>query len=230
MGPVIWDLHVPFAVLALLVVLVVSGWYLSYSASRLDRLHHKVEAARTALDVQLVRRSAAAVEASAHLDPASALLVTDAATRAMTASEHADTDQARAARDPLEVPPELESVENDLTRALTAAFGAWVATPDDGGTAPGDPLAGDPLAGDPLARDPFAGDPLAGDPFAEDSRRVLAQACVRVQMARRFHNDAVAQTQRVRRKRVVRWARLAGRAPLPQMIEFDDAVPPGVGD
>ena len=52
---------------------------------------------------------------------------------------------------------------------------------------------------------------------------------MRVQLARRFHNDAVAQALRVRRKRVVRWARLAGHASLPVMVEIDDSVPPGLG-
>jgi hypothetical protein len=107
----------------LLAALLVLGWYLSFSATRIDRLHHRVESTRTALDVQLVRRSAAAVEAAQHLDPASALLVTDAATRAMQAGELPDFD-----RDPLEVPPQLEVVENDLSRALQAAF----AEPPDG--------------------------------------------------------------------------------------------------
>lgn len=177
-------------VLGVLVAVLVLGWYLSFSAGRLDRLHHKVESTRVALDVQLVRRAAAAIEAAAHLDPASALLVTDAATRAMEAGERAEHDQQRSGRDPLEVPPELADVESDLTKTLQAAF-------------PEAPAA---------------------DPFALDAVRVLRQACERVQLARRFHNDAVAQAQRVRRKRVVRWARLAGRAPMPTMIEFDDAV------
>ena len=48
--------------LALLALLLVLGWYLSYSAARLDRLHHRVETTRAALDAQLARRAAAAVE------------------------------------------------------------------------------------------------------------------------------------------------------------------------
>ncbi len=196
-------------VLAVLVALLVLGWYLSFSASRLDRLHHKVEAARVALDVQLVRRAAAAIEMAAHLDPASALLVTDAATRAMVAGEQADYDLARTARDPLEVPPELEAVESDLTRALQAAFAEPASAEAAGET---------------------GGPRPAADPFALDAEKVLAQACDRVQLARRFHNDAVAQAQRVRHKRVVRWARLAGRAPMPAMVEFDDTVPSVLAD
>ena len=196
--------------LGVLVAVLVLGWYLSFSAGRLDRLHHKVESTRVALDVQLVRRAAAAIEAAAHLDPASALLVTDAATRAMEAGEQAEHDQELTGRDPLEPPPELATVESDLTRALQVAF----PDPSEVG-APG--VTGSGVWGSGAAQSG-----PAADPFALDAVRVLGQACERVQLARRFHNDAVAQAQRVRRKRVVRWARLAGRAPMPTMIEFDD--------
>ncbi|KAA1423292.1 hypothetical protein FE697_006625 [Mumia zhuanghuii] len=54
----------------------------------------------------------------------------------------------------------------------------------------------------------------------------LGDACERVQLAHRFHDDLVARTQRMRRKSVVRWARLAGRAPWPHRIDFDDVPPP----
>ena len=40
-----------------LLVLALFAWYLSFSASRIDRLHHRVEGARSALDAQLVRRA-----------------------------------------------------------------------------------------------------------------------------------------------------------------------------
>jgi hypothetical protein len=64
------------------IVLLVAAWYLSYSAARLDRLHAKVEGAMSALDAQLIRRAEAALELanSGVLDPASALLIADAAT------------------------------------------------------------------------------------------------------------------------------------------------------
>lgn len=185
-------------VLALFLVL---GWYLSYSASRLDRLHHKVTSTRAALDVQLVRRSAAAVETSRYLDPATALLVTDAAAQALSAGERDQV--ARTERDPLDVPPYLEPAENDLSRALQVAFP-------------------EPIKAAFL--EPYEQE----NPFAADALEVLTQACIRVQLARRFHNDAVAQAQRVRRKRVVRWAHLAGRAPVPQMVEIDDTLPAGL--
>jgi len=58
----------------------------------------------------------------------------------------------------------------------------------------------------------------------------LASAWVRAQMARRFHNDAVTHTRRIRRKALVRLLRLAGRAPMPTTIEMDDDLPVGLGD
>ncbi len=53
----------------------------------------------------------------------------------------------------------------------------------------------------------------------------VAAANQRVQLARRFHNDAVTDVQRVRRKKVVRWFHLAGHAELPSTIEFADELP-----
>jgi hypothetical protein len=50
-----------------------------------------------------------------------------------------------------------------------------------------------------------------------------------VQLARRFHNEAVAQAQRMRRGWAVRTLRLAGRAPMPQTLELDDAWPAALG-
>ncbi len=67
------------------IVLVVAAWYLSYAAARLDRLHAKAEGAMSALDAQLVRRAEATLELanSGALDPATALLLADAATESV---------------------------------------------------------------------------------------------------------------------------------------------------
>ena len=166
--------------LAVLLALALLAWYLSFSAGRLDRLHHRVEGARSALDAQLVRRAEAAVElaASGWLDPASGLLVAGAAAEALEAGE---TDGGQR-----------ERAESDLTRALQVAL-------DDETAAQ---LRADPVPAGMLAR--------------------LGAVCHRVRLARRFHNDAVTDACRVRRKRVVRWARLAGYAPEPQTFEMDD--------
>ncbi len=92
-----------------LIVLVAVLWvfWVSWRASRLDRLHNRVEAARAALEVALVRRDSAASElaSSGLLDPAASLLLADAALRARQA------DQA-----------ERDLAESDLTRALRATL------------------------------------------------------------------------------------------------------------
>src|SRR5579864_8622774 len=94
---------------AILVVLVVAilGVYVSWRASRLDRMHNRIEAARASLDAALVRRSSVALElaSSGLLDPATSLLLAGAA------------HDARSAQDGQELP------QSDLTRALRAVFG-----------------------------------------------------------------------------------------------------------
>jgi hypothetical protein len=94
-------------VLAVL-ALVLWSFYVSWRASRLDRLHNRVEAARTALDLALVRRASAASElaSSGQLDPATSLLLADAVRRVRGASA-----------------AERDLAESDLTRALRATIG-----------------------------------------------------------------------------------------------------------
>lgn len=74
----------------LLVVFIVAllGWYLSFSATRLDRLHHRVETSWANLDGLLQRRAAVAIEIarSEISDPASSMLLTFAAHQARDAS------------------------------------------------------------------------------------------------------------------------------------------------
>jgi hypothetical protein len=94
----------------LFAVLVMAGWYLSFSASRLDRLHHRVETSWAALDAALQRRAGVALEmaSSGLLDPAESVL--------LTAAAH-DAREADAS--------DRGSAETDLTVALMTIF------PDD---------------------------------------------------------------------------------------------------
>jgi len=48
----------------------------------------------------------------------------------------------------------------------------------------------------------------------------LADAVTRASFARRFHNDAVRDVVVVRKRRIVRYLHLAGRAPLPAYFEI----------
>ena len=71
----------------LVVVILLVGFYLSMTAGRLDHLHRRIDTSRLALDAQLLRRSAVCQElaSSQVLDPASSLLLADAAHRAVAA-------------------------------------------------------------------------------------------------------------------------------------------------
>jgi hypothetical protein len=95
-------------VVLVVLALVLWSFYVSWRASRLDRLHNRVEAARTSLDLALVRRAAAASElaSSGQLDPAASLLLADAVRRARGAPA-----------------AERDLPESDLTRALRAIIG-----------------------------------------------------------------------------------------------------------
>jgi hypothetical protein len=75
-----------FAIVALFLLVFV--WYLTFLATRLDRLHHRVETSWANLDSLLQRRAAIALEIarSEIADPASAMLLTAAAYQAREAS------------------------------------------------------------------------------------------------------------------------------------------------
>jgi hypothetical protein len=171
-------------VFAGLTVLVLIAWYLTYTAARLDRLHVRITGTLAALDAQLVRRAESSVELanSGLVDGATALILAGAAAQSLELPE-----------DDGEV---LESVENDLTEALTIAV-----TPE------------------------LVAHLREAGPLGQDYLTRLASACTRVQLARRFHNDAVTDVRRVRRKWVVRLFRLAGHTPMPRTVEFNDEVP-----
>lgn len=68
-----------FVVVVIMVVIFI--WYLTFTAGRLDRLHHRVETSWASLDALLQQRAALALEIS-HLpgiDPAIALVLTQSA-------------------------------------------------------------------------------------------------------------------------------------------------------
>ncbi len=57
----------------------------------------------------------------------------------------------------------------------------------------------------------------------------LSAACQRVNLSRRFHNDAVRACRELRDQGFVRVFRLAGHTAWPQMVEMDDEVPEAIG-
>jgi hypothetical protein len=108
------------------------------------------------------------------------------------------TDAAHAARTSAPAGARAREIaESDLSRILSAAF-----------QDPEDVLE--------LKRDP------EGAVFLEE----LAATCRRVELSRRFLNDAVRACRQVRSLRMARWFHLAGHTSWPQTVEMDDTPPP----
>lgn len=105
--------------LVVVVVVVLLGMWVTWTATRIDRLHARSEAARSSLDAQLVRRAAAA---RALADDPQAGLDTAAAARLRAAST--------ASLDPSAV-DHREAVENELSRAISVASGVRAAELDE---------------------------------------------------------------------------------------------------
>ena len=112
----------------------------------------------------------------------------------------ADSAARAAAADPADT-AERSAAESDLTRVLAELF--------------------------PTEEDR---EELLADADPEDDRLIgeLAGATRRVELARRFHNDGVAAARELRRRRLVRWFRLAGRTPWPETVELADTPPDGL--
>ncbi len=89
------------------VALIAIGLYLSWTAGRLDRLHSRIDAARAALDAQLLRRASVTQElaTSGVLDPAASIVLYEAAHAARQAEEEG-----------------REVAESELSTALRAVF------------------------------------------------------------------------------------------------------------
>ena len=172
--------------LVVLVLVLLVGLYLSMTAGRLDHLHRRIDTSYLALEAQLLRRSAVSAELSGSglLDPASSMLLADAAHRARTATDLDPDSRALA--------------ESDLTAALMAAF------------------------------EPEDIEEVRAEPGGAEMLGELDAACRRVQLSRRFLNDAVRACRQLRRQRMVRLFRLAGHTPWPETWEMDDSMPEGL--
>ncbi len=162
--------------LLIILVAVVLAWYLSFTATRLDRLHHRVETSWANLDVLLQKRAAVALEI-AHsdiADPASSMLLTAAAYQARDAN--------------IQNRSQAES-------GLSGALGLLLEDSEHLATAADSALLTE-----------------------------LSALTDKIRVAIAIHTDAVARTQMVRGKVVVKTFRLAGTAPLPIAYEFESDV------
>lgn len=91
-------------------VVAVVVWRLSALASRIDRLHHRIELARAALDAQLLRRAQASesLANSGLVDPVSAIVLARAASNC----------RSRVPSDPVGI----SVAESELSRDLREVF------------------------------------------------------------------------------------------------------------
>ncbi len=205
-----------WSVVVLLVGLAVSiGWALYARAVRVDRLHRQVLGSRATLEAQLVHRAEAAADlATARaLDPASSLLLSQAAREVLDA-EGPIVDDGLDPTPRLDVAPgpsdgvaDEDSVlptrsraliESDLSRVLRTVIS------------------------EPARRD------LTEDPLSVPALNRLDRACSRLVLARRFHNTHVSEAQALRGQLLVRVFHLAGHAPMPQTFDADDDTTPEV--
>ncbi|MEZ0448073.1 hypothetical protein [Cellulomonas sp. ICMP 17802] len=192
------------------IVVALALWWVWVAASRLDRLHRKVTSSRAVLDAQLVRRATVAAElaTSGLLDPVSSVLVGEAAWAALSTGTNELPADLLALVGPDDAPPggaallavDRGRIESELSATLREAL-------DDA---------------DEVAS-------LRADPAGAELVDLLSSSWYRVQLARRFSNEAVVQTLRARRGPLVRLLRLAGHAPEPQSLELDDAWPENLG-
>ena len=95
-----------------LILLALFGVYLSMTAGRLDALHKRIDTSTLTLDAQLLRRSSVALELATCglLDPAEAMVLSDAAHNARTTT----TDGVSA--------PQRWVVESNLTDILSVTL------------------------------------------------------------------------------------------------------------
>lgn len=202
-------------------------WIVLASAQRLDRVHRKVVASRLALDAQLLRRSnvAGAVGASGMLDPVSSVLLIESAHAVGTSEADGDQELIVAVPD-LE---ELVGLHRDEAQRAGPSRTSVIQALD--GTLGKDREAGESTL-TAVVRQLLDSEEearlLYQDPEQKELLNQLSGAWYRVQLARRFHNEAVLQAQRVRGNPFVRLFRIAGRAAMPATVEFDDAWPTGL--
>lgn len=164
------------SIFLIILAFLLFAWYLSFLATRLDRLHHRVETSWANLDALLQRRAAIAIEIarSEISDPASSLLLTFAAHQARDASikdrSQAESSLAGALGILLEI---SENVDEVIAKELL------------------------------------------------DELRTLNE---KIEVAIALHVESVTRTQLVRSQKVIRIFRLAGRAPLPVIHEFESST------
>ena len=162
--------------ISLLFAMLLTVWYLSFTATRLDRLHHRVETTWANLDAALQQRAGIALEIarSGVLDPASSVILSTAAHSALVA-----------------LPESRSDAEEDLSEIITSMVNIEV-------------------LGSDLRLKAF------------ELTENLNEVRDRVRIAISFHVDSVNSTRVQRARGLIKFFRLAGRAPDPVRFPFEE--------
>lgn len=183
-----------------LVIVAVSVGAAIGRARRLDRLHQRIIASREALSRLLLRRASEAslLAQTSPFEDGGAQTMLDIA----RATIHDDGDQLTT---------------DGLDRRTTASRRAdrvEVATRLERASALSRAIR-DTLTPPVRAQ-------VTADPHAAGRLEALDATCYRIELTRNVHNVDVAGVRALRSARMVKLLRLAGHAPIPEPIDFDD--------
>ena len=188
-------------VLAVMALAVVAGFAIT-RARRLDRLHQRILASRDSLSRLLLRRASEAdlLSRSAGLESSG---LADAARAYIQDGGDQLTTDGLDRRTAAQRQGDRVDVATRMERAsaLSRAIRETL-TPEE------------------RAR-------IASDPGAGARLEALDATCYRIELTRNVHNVDVAGARALRSARMVKLLRLAGHAPIPEPIDFDDDTQTG---
>lgn len=188
-------------VLAVMALAVVAGFAIT-RARRLDRLHQRILASRDSLSRLLLRRASEAdlLSRSAGLESSG---LADAARAYIQDGGDQLTTDGLDRRTAAQRQGDRVDVATRLERAsaLSRAIRETLT---------------------PRRRARIASDPGAGARL-----EALDATCYRIELTRNVHNVDVAGARALRSARMVKLLRLAGHAPIPEPIDFDDDTQTG---
>ena len=188
-------------VLAVMALAVVAGFAIT-RARRLDRLHQRILASRDSLSRLLLRRASEADLLSRSAGLESSGLADAARAYIQDGGDQLTTDglDRRTAA-------QRQGDRVDVATRLERASGLSRAIRET-------------LTPEERAR-------IASDPGAGARLEALDATCYRIELTRNVHNVDVAGARALRSARMVKLLRLAGHAPIPEPIDFDDDTQTG---
>ena len=188
-------------VLAVMALAVVAGFAIT-RARRLDRLHQRILASRDSLSRLLLRRAS-----EADLLSRSAGLENSGLANAARAYIQDGGDQLTTDGLDRRTAAQRQGDRVDVATRLERASALSRAIRET-------------LTPDERAR-------IASDPEAGARLEALDATCYRIELTRNVHNVDVAGARALRSARMVKLLRLAGHAPIPEPIDFDDDTQTG---